>query len=814
MKRRLLILFLFVLIFVIVAFFYIHTVFLPFQLKQIIVGKAGEFLDRKLTIGQIHYNLVKGALVKDLTLYRKDEEHLPFIHIEEARFSVLIPAIFKDQKIIIPSLTVKNPYIHLIRTDHKTWNFSDMLNKQGKSGAKRSFPFLLGSITVEHGRIELTNKSVNPTTKEIFDETNLTARLSLKKGITYKLETVIPEQSSLIKATGDYHLLSKRLTAQIAVEKLDLSSHLSLIPGDKDRALKGVFIESGEADLSLEKEKDRVIIKGNMVLNDSVLRFRRDIRLNGTMALKDAFFSRKDGVMSLNGRLEISQARLKIAENKHLTGNIIVEDAFFSRKAGIMSLIGQLEVSQAHLKLAENKHLTGNITVKDAVLALQDRKVDIQGRVEIQQAVFSSTDKKFEIPDMSGSLRYSDNAIVWKDLKSLFKNTTYTLNGQVTNLSRPIVETQISSTQLTLAAKIKILNQALSVPSLTGKYYNSPFNIKGDVHFKEEGGPVWDLKGHTDLDVADLSRIKPSWKEKLRKIKPSGTLPLNINFKGTVSGWKNASVAASLETADISLWGYTFSDVAGKLKQGDLELSELTLTGTLYDGNLSLDGTLDVKQDKMPFKLTVQLEDTNLAKLKKDSRWKDRDIDGNLSLTLNLAGPFKETAAIRGNGAIILREGHLWEFNLLKGLWGALLIPEFENIIFTEASANFVIEDRRATTHNISLKSRPIDVLGEGWIDFDKNIAFTVTPDIKMSEITKSDSAKKAPTAILAQVIGGTVIKVSGTLSDPKFEKIIHPGKVIERITDSIGTATDTIIDEIPEIFKEGVKDILEEIFQ
>ncbi len=77
-----------------------------------------------------------------------------------------------------------------------------------------------------------------------------------------------------------------------------------------------------------------------------------------------------------------------------------------------------------------------------------------------------------------------------------------------------------------------------------------------------------------------------------------------------------------------------------------------------------------------------------------------------------------------------------------------------------------------------------------------------------------SASIKKAPTAILAQIAGSTRIKISGTLSNPEFEKIILPGQIIKKATDSVGDITDTILDGVPDILKESVKDILEGIFQ
>lgn len=790
MRHRLAIFFLILLIFVVIAFFYIHTIFLPYQLKQIITGKVSAYLGRDLTVGPVHYNLVKGAVIKDLTIYRKDEKRFPFVHVDEVRFSILIPALFKDQKIIIPSLTVTNPFIHIIRTGDTTWNFSDLLAKRSQTGKRKALPFLIGSITVEQGRILLTDKGVDPVKTAVFEEIHLKASLSLKKGVTYELETRIPEKSSLIKTTGNYDLLSKKLTTQISVQKLNLSPYLPLFSKNKDIALKEAFIESGEADLLLKKEEGRIIVNGNVFMHNSVFHFREDKQLSGTVTLKDAAYSRQDGMMNLSGRLEVT-------------------DAVFN--------------------FAGDKHLKGNITAQDAAVTIVNNKRTIKGHVKTKEIVFySGDDKKFEIPDITGKLRYADDTITWEDLEGIFKDTKYILNGQLTNPSRPIVETHVRSPHLDMSAKIKILRQALGIPSLTGKYYNSSFGIKGDVHFNENsrpagrsasgggkaGGPVVDLRIQIDLALADLSRFGPVVKEKLKAVKPTGILPMNATFTGTVQDWKNAAISLSSDAADITLAGYKLNDFSVKLEPGDQDTTAFTITGSLYDGKFSLTSLLNLKQDDIPFKMSARLKDTNLEKLKKDSRFKERDITGFLSLALNLSGPIKKISAIHGDGTLVIRDGHLWEFNLLKGIWGILLIPELEDIVFTAISTKFTIENKRATTDDLLLKSRPVDILGEGWIDLDRNIAFSVTPELKKSTLIDSESVKKAPTAILAQIAGSTSIRISGTLSNPKFEKVIHPLKILKKTTGAVEKATKGILNEVPDILKNSVKEILEGIFQ
>jgi hypothetical protein len=175
----------------------------------------------------------------------------------------------------------------------------------------------------------------------------------------------------------------------------------------------------------------------------------------------------------------------------------------------------------------------------------------------------------------------------------------------------------------------------------------------------------------------------------------------------------------------------------------------------------------------------LNLDGTDLAKLKADTIWKDQNITGLFSATFLAKGPLKEPDALAGEGSILIKDGRLWQLNLLKGLGQFLFIPEFENITFSEAKGDFIIHDKKVLTSNFELKSNPATLTCAGWADFKGNINFDILTEFSEEAIAQSNSLKKLFTAVLTQGDAYLAIKLTGSLKNPK--DTISPAGLIEK---------------------------------
>ena len=363
--------------------------------------------------------------------------------------------------------------------------------------------------------------------------------------------------------------------------------------------------------------------------------------------------------------------------------------------------------------------------------------------------------------------------------------------------AKPAIETTITSDHLQLATKIKKIDNAFTIESFKGQYFDNPFDIQGEINLEKNTDPTLNLKTQLTVDLQDLSLIVPNLAKQLDNIKPTGTVELAGVFLGKVKDWRNWQLDLSAQSPQITLKGYKLQNLSLHCEQRDQFIRSFHLTTNVYDGSFDLNSSVNLANEDLLFQLNAQLTNTDLAKLKLDTPLKNKGIDGLVNASVSLSGPLQGLDRWKGNGAVSV-QGHLWEFNLLQGIWKILLIPEFQDIVFTETKANFNMNNGRIYTDDLELKSTNVSLLGKGWIDLDKNLNFDISPQFSEAAIIQSPYLRKGPTAILTQ--GGYLsIKLSGSLDNPKFALNTSPRKILEK-------ATGTIL--------EGMQGILEDILQ
>ena len=148
------------------------------------------------------------------------------------------------------------------------------------------------------------------------------------------------------------------------------------------------------------------------------------------------------------------------------------------------------------------------------------------------------------------------------------------------------------------------------------------------------------------------------------------------------------------------------------------------------------------------------------------------------------------------NGALTIAQGYLMK----KEFSSLFLIPELNNLIFTDASANFNIADQKITTDNLTLKSDGANLNGKGWVNFDHTLHFELNPEFNPDKIIQSGSLKKGASALFASAAGKYLtITIEGTIDKPKVHTIKKPSEIIKKTG---------------EIIKENVGQILQGIFQ
>lgn len=1012
-------------------YLFLENIFLPNSFKRFVILRAQEFLNRPVSLGEIHFSPWRGFIIRDLTVYQKDDPDKPFLRVEEASFNIFFAPPFNQKIVIIPSIEFKRPFVHIIREEKDSWNFSDLWPLQNKPSRKKNLILLSRKVLIRDGEIVYTDKTSEEESLLLIDDIDVDMRLALNKSLRFTFEAQIPRDHSALRAKGTYQIETKKLSSRVSLSNLHPAEHLSLFltnPGI--RWNQGVITD---ADIDLSFQNRRLTSQGSWAVQGMDLNLDDNLRITADWKASEASIGWADNRWQAAGRLESPIVKitlgpdetmegglsaeiksLKIATPKitvegsvsvlglkarmgsdqSLAGNLATQHTeilFENQKLMMRSdlslnaaqirwaapsylqgeprpasmrpsaeagpplagraagqslsadiILPKLSVSREDQKISVQTagtlrnallELAGGITVKDnplveasytydpqnekdlkqhdytaAVtlsqaalngipyvqqisslagkillhpnrlqsdqLAFQTQGADIllsgelndfaepslrieahsenidlkrlfdifpvltqtttihpNGTIGIQasykgalknplQAQISAdaklkdgsiTSEKFPYPitAVSGELNYQKDLVTLTNFLGTYQNKQYSLSGQLTNFSKPVLDLKASSTDLDLTSKINILHNAFQVASLSGQYFHTSFDLKGDVHLSEDSGPDVDLRGNFALDLEDLRYFLPQLTKELNAIEPTGTLVAEGLFQGQFKDWRDWQMALLAHSPTLAFQGYHFDDVQIQYEQRDRHVSKCNLRSRLYNGDLEVVSSVDLMPDDLSMKLIGHLENLDLAQLRKDKFPKNENLAGSLSSLVNLSGPLSHPDQFQGEGALAVTNGHLWRWHILDGLLGVLLIPEFRDVVFTDGQANFTIQDGKVSTNDAWLKGSAVELKGSGWIDFSQNINFDILPVFDETSLLESKSLKKGATVLLTQTGDYFNIKLTGTLKNPKYKVMTSPSKILETTTDILKGG----LQEGGGILKEGIETIFKEIF-
>jgi len=449
------------------------------------------------------------------------------------------------------------------------------------------------------------------------------------------------------------------------------------------------------------------------------------------------------------------------------------------------------------------------MTIHSDGLSLQTQAIAILGGLKINTLKGKFLNSSF---NLAGKLRFPKNKIPALDV-------TGTLHLQLENLSQiapPLTEklrefnpagmihlkgsvagvisdwqgwqcnleaesTGISLTNLQLRdIALTYYDQNLKIKSLKGQYLDSSFDVTGEVQVPRSTPPILDVRGMINMELSNLLKLTPTLKNKLKSLNPAGRVNIDGTVKGPVDDWTNLKINATGQGPVISLSGYKLNDIAIVYNQSNRILHQCDILATIYDGKFQAK-TSGKLTEGFPFFLSAALENTDLTKLKKDTTLKDKDISGLFSSSVQMEGNVKALDTIQGSGTLSIKDGNIWQLNLLQGLGVILFIPEFSKISFVGAQGTFIIHDQKITTENFELSSEEVGVLCRGWVDFTSKLNFDIAAYFGQKALEESSSIKKALTTILTQSNNYMTIKLTGTLKEPKYSVVPIPLDMLKK---------------------------------
>lgn len=684
---------------------YLNNVILPIKIKSLIIKSLQEQSKKRASLESLQFNIFKGLVLRNLIIY---DDEKPIISIKESSAAFLILPIFKKM-IVIPALKFKSVEIFLERRKDNTLNIQDLLLKKTPQSQKAKFSIYVYKVNITDAKIKFQDKSFPKAFSKNIENSELNLYLSLPGSIKFNLKSEILTTPIInLKASGNFLFPEKQLTAKITLKDFSPREFFCYYQN------LGISIPEGSIDALID------------------LKLKNDI-------------------------LYLDFA----TENKNLT------------------ILRNMQVF-ANL----NANLKSNLQY-----SLNDKQVN--GYLDVINAVLKLGKMEFPFADINGRFEFSLRQLKWLGLSFKYSGVTYKTQGTLTDFRMPFVQLELTSKDLFLESNFALNNKLIKLSKLSGRYLSSEFLMTGDINTSSPPDIETDIDGKLNINLEDIKELlkkftplevnnkglqSPSaglflmaFKKQLEKIKPEGSMHVQFNVNGNINDIKSCKVLAEFASSSISAYGLKAKDFFLKFSQKDAIIDIPRIYLSFYDGSIEAGASMNLDSSDLPFRLTADMQGIKIEKLKLDTVAKEEDLAGTVSAHVKINGLFNEISKLSGAGKINIVEGKLWQLNLFKGLGLLLFAKDFSNIIFHESSCDFFIQDKYIFTNILELKSNITELSGSARIGFDSSIDASLNVHILDEAIPLTGTFKDVTTVILDQAGRFGVIKISGTLREPKY---------------------------------------------
>jgi AsmA-like C-terminal region len=533
-----------------------------------------------------------------------------------------------------------------------------------------------------------------------------------------------------------------------------------------------------EADPQLElnlqfplSDPQQLTYKGSITLSDATILGFDPIQSLDNVELDADFQNDEATINALSANLLDTNVRAfgTVKNFKHPVLNIIAE-ADELNLIKIKDLAPQI-VDQYGLSFDG----TSSVKVQFKGLASSPLTAKIQAVASFKNVSVLSSKLHQGIKNMTGIIEATPDSLKWRDTTATYQGQKYALAGSMDDLKNPKIHATIDGPGLQLKADLVKNRDLITINTIAGKYLNMDFDNTGSITLAAGQAPVFDIKSTMSLALENLIKVLPAQQKKsFQPLNPAGIVSMTSDLKGSGLDWKYYHLNATVTSPVITILGYSLTGMKISIDQGEGKLKNLTFDGNLYDGTVHAVGSLDLTAKGMPYDLALNIDSTDLHKLKMDSPLKMEEIDGKFFLTTIAHGTvadFKNN--LHATGSLAIRDGFLAEFNLFKGLLSvlndALRLGQVE---ITDVDGNFTVDGQKINTDNLRFKGPTIVLLGKGWVNFDEICDLNMTVDLSSGIVP----------AIAHDVLSTLNIHIYDKIDNPKFKRKISVPQVINSL--------------------------------
>ncbi len=784
---------------------YLNKVILPQKIKSLIILGLEKQTGKDVTLKSLEFSLFKGLILRDLVI--TDNQNV-ILSTRQANCSIFIWPILKKQ-IIIPGITLKSPYIFLERRADKSFNLGDFFAPVIPA-KKSEFSVSVFKISVSDGNIVFQDDTLAVKFKKELKNIQFNLQLGIPVSVRFNFKGDISANPAVfINASGEYKILNKELSANFTVRNLStgefsayynnlgqLVSGLVDLDGRinfKGRSLQA-YINAKADGLVLAKDKIKAGINSNLQTKINYDLETKTLRYEGLCDISQADISGVEfvgDIKNLRGKFTFNQDSL-VAESlkaELLGKSFEIKFGVKDFKIPVLSIDTDLDLSflPNFLKDKFNFSMIDSATGKAALSVKAhpagSRAWTVEGNMDIAGASLKLDKQDNLVENISAKLRFNQDGLSWENTKFKYRGIDYQASGALADFNAPSIKLALYSADLSLAGDFDLSGKKINLKQLKGKYLDSQFLISGNID-NADPKPRVDLSGNVNLELNNLNKILDKQYPGIKTMQLSGQVDAQFNLSGTLSDFKNCYLKARLSSNNFSLYGLNTQSLSLDFLQDQRIAKILVMRIGFYDGLIEGSGELNLDTPNPAYQLELKAGGIKLEKLKMDTPLKNKNIAGTLGGQLALNGFSGDLSKLKGAGSFSIGDGKLWELNLLQGAGNLLFAKDLGNITFSECASDFLVKDKFVYTDNLRLKSNIANLTGPLKIGFDNSLEGAMDVEILSEMVPLSGTLKDVSTAIIGKAGKIGVIKLSGTLKDPKHSFKPAVNNIIKGLTD------------------------------
>lgn len=704
----------------------------PERIKGLLLPRVEKALSRQVEIEQVEISLFSGIALKNIEVMEPQGE-TTFLQAEAITLRYRFWPLFR-LRVEIDEISIDKPQVRLERLADGTFNFSDLIQTEGKEtvaeqdetvppvedSSSGDIQLLISQLSIRQGTVQIIDHQVAaaPLSYKLDDFTLQVSQFSLEQDFPAKLSATL--NGAPLSLDGVVNLAAVSAEARMVLPGLEV---MPFAPYFREQ-LPG-HLERARIDLDLQ-------LSGNqgMLASEGQVKLRNvDLQLDAIpqAPLKGAQIDIDYGL-----KLDRASQRLVIDHGRVSLNEIPLYVAGEIQLGTKKSLNLNLRVNE--LDIARVLEAVPAGLVKDLVplepVGLITARVHLAGIPERPRELLRDGEMRLDgVQALLGTLRPALTGLVTLKGDSLLTENLVLVVGD----NRLQLDCEaFSITELPLVAEANIRSDRVIIDQLLPQKSTST-----------DGAPMGSIEGASTATQPDPL-----------------DLPITLSGTATIKQVFYRGLAIDGLQARYRLENNLFQveDLVGQVAGGSFKnnsLIDLGRPGFAYRTQLS---TLGVQADPLLSAFVPQAAGS---------------VFGLLNLDLDLAGQGTDLAVVRkqlsGQGAVLLREGRVTGNNLVKGLSNFLGLPELSVMGFDQANGRFAINKGRFDlTSTIVSQDLRLAPRGDVGLDGTLNLGLDLRLSPDLTEKLQGNG-RFVQLLVDAEGWGQVPLKLKGSVARPSF---------------------------------------------